>query len=329
MKRSSIAFVAALSLAANAGHAAPIDISWVTVGDAGNAPDKETMRTDGTSGYGAVDHAYRIGQYEVTNEQYCAFLNAVAANDAHNLYYRQMGASIYGGITRSGSPGDYSYATKPGCEKKPVNYVNFYSSLRFANWLHNGQPTGGQNAATTENGAYDLSQGAGVTRKPGARVFLPSEDEWYKAAYYKGGGTDAGYWNYATQSDKLPVHEPPPGGANSANYYHSVHGLAVPDGNHISKAGAYVNSQSAYGTHDQTGNMWEWTEGRMTGSQRVTRGGPFNSYDETHLPASCRFHSDPLSSIGGANGFRVASTPGEACPEVIPNPPRLPSAPSR
>jgi hypothetical protein len=38
----------------------------------------------------------------------------------------------------------------------PVNYVSFYDALRFANWLHNGQPTGAQGNATTEGGAYTI-----------------------------------------------------------------------------------------------------------------------------------------------------------------------------
>jgi len=33
---------------------------------------------------------------------------------------------------------------------------------------------------------------------------VTSEDEWYKAAYYKGGGIDAGYWDIPTSSDALP-----------------------------------------------------------------------------------------------------------------------------
>ena len=35
---------------------------------------------------GAVDYAYNIGTYEVTNAQYVEFLNAVAKTDGYGLY---------------------------------------------------------------------------------------------------------------------------------------------------------------------------------------------------------------------------------------------------
>ena len=67
-----------------------------------------------------------------------------------------------------------------------MSYVSCFDALRFANWLHNGQ-----GSSDTENGAYTLlggtpmpTNGASVTRKPAATLVLPSEDEWYKAAYF-------------------------------------------------------------------------------------------------------------------------------------------------
>jgi len=58
---------------------------------------------------GAVLSDFRIGRYEINNQQYAAFLNAVAVDDAHALYSRQHDVTIHGGIERSGSPGDYAY----------------------------------------------------------------------------------------------------------------------------------------------------------------------------------------------------------------------------
>jgi hypothetical protein len=49
------------------------------------------------------------------------------------------------------------YSAIGGRENKPVNYVPFLDSLRFANWLHNGQPTGAQDNTTTENGAFTIT----------------------------------------------------------------------------------------------------------------------------------------------------------------------------
>ena len=58
-----------------------------------------------------------------------------------------------------------------------MNYVSWYDVLRFANWMYNGRPAGAQNESTAEDGAYGMSLGPTVVRKPGARVFMPSEDE--------------------------------------------------------------------------------------------------------------------------------------------------------
>ncbi len=269
----------------------PLKMEWVTVGDPGNDDD--------IYGYGGVAYPYRIGKYEVTNAQYAEFLNAVAATDTYGLYNASMGSG-YGGITQSGSPGSFTYTTIAGREDMPVNHVSWYDTLRFANWLHNGQPTGAQDASTTEDGAYDMSLGSSVVRKPGALVFLPSEDEWYKAAYYKGGGTSAGYWDYPTQSDTAPTAENPPGidPNGSANYDNVVGDLTG--------VGAYTAkpSDSPYNTFDQGGNVWEWNEAVINGSYRCLRGGSFDiNIDILH--AGTRSFTEP-SIDNGSFGFRVA-----------------------
>jgi len=198
--------------------ASAVDIATVIVGDPGNAGEWSggggSARYDGPGRVcGAVDYEYGIGKYEVTNGQYIEFLNAVASADPHGLFRQGgMDSSSGGGISRQGYSGSFVYTLRDGDVNnlnRPVNFVDWYDTLRFANWLHNGQPTGSQGPGTTEDGAYDMSLGAGVVRKPRATWVLPTEDEWYKAAYYKAGGTNAGYWNYATQSDALPNNAPP------------------------------------------------------------------------------------------------------------------------
>jgi len=148
---------------------AEVTFDWATVGNAGNAAD--------TTGYGAVSYEYRISKTEVTNAQYAEFLNAVASTDTYNLYNIRMSRDIRGGITRSGSSGSYAYTTKANMGNKPVNYVSWYDSIRFTNWLHNGQGSG-----DTETGSYTLlggtaipSNGLTISRNVGAQYFLPSE----------------------------------------------------------------------------------------------------------------------------------------------------------
>ena len=48
-------------------------LSFVPVGNPGNAPDT-TVESDGTSGYGSVSYADRMGEYDVTVGQYVRVL---------------------------------------------------------------------------------------------------------------------------------------------------------------------------------------------------------------------------------------------------------------
>ena len=66
-----------------------------------------------------------------------------------------------------------------------------------------------------------------ITRNAGATYFIPSENEWYKAAYYKGGGTNAGYWTYPTQSNTAPSNVLSATGTNNANYCDTGTGTAA------------------------------------------------------------------------------------------------------
>lgn len=284
---------------------AEVTIDWVTVGDPGNAAD--------VTGYGAVGYVYKIGKYEVTNAQYADFLTAVAATDTYDLYSWNMantGSGYQGGITRSGSSGSYTYSTIVSREYWPVNHVSLYDSLRFANWLHNGQPTGAQDSTTTEDGAYTFSGIYSVgARNSGATIFLPSEDEWYKAAYYKGGGTSTGYWDYPAGADAQTFCFPPAPLENTANCDAAIQ---PPDG-YLTDVGNYTGSASPYGTFDQGGNVWERSEA-IIGSQCAVRGGGFHD-EPSDLAASYRI--TPLAAAEyHAVGFRVASA---AEPEAVPS----------
>jgi len=274
--------------------ASPAIIDWVTVGDPGNACETQSQGC-----FGAVAYTYQIGKYEVTNAQYVEFLNAVADTDSNGLYDTNMGSG-YGGITRSGSPGSYTYSTIPGREEKPVIYVSFYDALRFANWLHNGQLTGAQDSSTTENGAYDMSLGISVVRKAGAKVFLTSEDEWYKAAYFNG----TAYFAYPAGSNAQTTCALPGATSNTANCDNVV-------GNHTD-AGSYTGSASPYGTFDQGGNVSEWNETLFLSWDRGRRGGDFYNWPDD-LAASHRLTAFPAAS-NYLFGFRVARITGGASP---------------
>jgi len=284
-------FAAVTGLAATSA-VAHITISTVTVGNPGNAAD--------STGYGSVAHMYNIAATEVTNAQYAAFLNAVAATDTNDLYDPSMGvAEWYGGITRSGSSGSYSYNTISGRGNLPVNFVSFWDATRFVNWVHNGQPIGDQNAGTTEGGAYTLTPGGiannTVTRNANWRWAVTSEDEWYKAAYHQpagAGGDSDNYWLYPTSSNTISTAQ--------ANYDNVVRDLTP--------VGSY--GANFYGTFDMGGNVWEMSEAIIGGSFRSLRGGSWTQSDSEGIFLRADHRDIVFPEYASNNvGFRVTQVP--------------------
>jgi formylglycine-generating enzyme required for sulfatase activity len=267
------------------------------------ANDPDPLNSGDVPGIGAVPYDYSIGKYEVTLDQYAAFLNAVAADDTYTLYNGNLE------ITQSGSEGNFTYAPSAS-GNPPVNYVSWFDAARFCNWLHNGMPAGAQDTGTTEDGAYALNgatSGVEFVREATAKYWIPSENEWYKAAYHDprdeadgGPPGDDHFWEYPTMSDTPPTAEAPPGipGTNSANYGGSNVG-GYTDG------GEYVNSPSYYGTFDQGGNLWEWNDAVIGDSFRGVRGGSWGN-GGNELRSSNRFVGFPVGE-SGLGGFRVAS----------------------
>ena len=319
-----LAALAVLALGNNEARAT-IAIDLVGVGNAGNAADP--LNSGSVPGIGAVAYDYAIGKYDVTIGQYTAFLNAVAATDTYGLYNSAMGTDLnVAGIARSGSSGSYTYSVMNNAgssANRPITYVSWFDAARFSNWMANGQKTGAQVGTTTENGAYTLNgatSGVGFARNTtnpntaaAVNWWIPSENEWYKAAYYSqslNGGT-GGYWLYPTQSNTAPGNTIN-GTANQANYY--VGGYATTQSasysasqNYLTDVGAFGGSGSAYGTYDQGGNVFEWNDTATSGSALGQRGGSWGN-DGRYLQSSLRDASGPASENSGI-GFRVAAVP--------------------
>jgi formylglycine-generating enzyme required for sulfatase activity len=212
----------------------------------------------GDASCGSVGYAYYISKYEVTNAQYAEFLNAKAASDPLGLYNPVMGSDANnGGIVQSGSNGSYTYSVKAGFASKPVTMVSFHDSLRFTNWLSNGQGSG-----DTETGAYTITAGGiatnSITRNALATTFLPSENEWYKAAFFD--PATSSYFTYPTGSNTQPVCGAPGATPNTANCDAPGFDASDPDVDGVTTVGAFTGSASPYGTFDQGGNVWEWNE---------------------------------------------------------------------
>jgi formylglycine-generating enzyme len=325
-----------------------VSYEWVEVGSPGNLPDFTT--------FGAVPYEFRIGKFEVTVEQYAAFLNAVAKTDTYGLWNNGMQASVnIAGITRSGSPGSYVYAamtatsgsapysstgippfrsaTGVDSSKFPITFVSAFNAARFANWMANGQPTGLQDGSTTEDGAYPVSGARNSGPMPRRNdinpntglpptVYLPSENEWYKAAYYdpalnSGAG---GYHRYATRSDTAPGNVVPGSAfsasepeSNRANYIYGKQYLysvtqrpeilATP---YLTPVGSFPDAPSPWGALDMNGNVWEVNTLTGEGTPNVgSRGGAWTSL-ASYLASTYYLGSVPYSSAVNV-GFRLAA----------------------
>ena len=279
---TAVAFVAVLA-GLLAGTVFAVNIETVPVGNPGNAVDTASHRGYPV-GQGSVGYTYNIGKYEVTAGQYCEFLNAVAGVDTYALYSPTMSRTDYGsGITRSGGGtvgNPYTYTVASSHVNRPVNYVSWGDSARFANWLHNNQPTGAQDASTTERGAYTLDGATSnaavlaVNRNSNWKWAVTSEDEWYKAAYYN--PAKSNYYDYPTSGDSVPSNtlDNPTEGGSSATYYDNFGtgngGYTIGDPYYRTEGGDHENSGSPYGTFDQGGNVWEWNDSIVYQSDTYT-----------------------------------------------------------
>lgn len=305
-----------------------VSIPTVSVGDTNNAATEAAE----IAALGSVSQAFRISENEVTVAQYTAFLNSVAAvrtranrSVVDSLYNRASMAAPknVSGISRQGrgtGPSPFVYAPI-GNGDHPMANVTWLNAARFANWMHNGATNG----ADTESGSYTLSSrtrdATGVARTLGAKWWIPTEDEWFKAAYYKGGSSNAGYHSFPTRSDSQSPGNSDPAATNQANYRVLNQNFCVTQTNafdrgqnYLTPVGFFTNSPSAYGTFDQAGNVQEWTETEVfqrRRSARVLRGGSWQTNLETSRPREI-FRAN---AAGRTSGFRLASaatigTPG-------------------
>ena len=275
-----LAILAGISLVSPAF--AVVNMSWTSIGNVNNAADPST-------GYGSVDHAYNIGTYEVTNAQYVDFLNAKGASNSNGIYNGTMGNTggpyNYGNIIQSGSSGSYTYSVSSTYANQPVVGVTWFDAARFSNWLGNGQGSG-----SMETGAYTLNGATSgiIMANAGAQVYIPSEDEWYKAAYYN--GANSTYSLYPDGRNDVT--------SAAANYYPAATG----------KVNVNYGIPSSYGVYGMGGNVGQWNDAVTADSSRGFRGGCWYSAGYG-LASSYRSVYGGPSLEDGAIGFRVASVP--------------------
>ena len=206
---------------------------------------------------------------------------------------------------------------------KPVNFVSWFDAARVSNWYQNGATS----SSSTETGAYTLVSGQTTGTAPavnsGATFYVPTEDQWYKAAFYKGGGTSAGYWDYATQSNTAPTAVTAGstgiGSAGSTGNFANYNNAASwnsPTSN-VTTVGTNGGA-SAYGAFDMSGNLTEWNDlTGAAGSSRGRRGGDWGS--SAFNVSSSSSGSDGASYEVNNIGFRLASPVASGVPEIDPS----------
>ncbi len=253
---------------ASAENVQGIEIEFVTIGNPGNPGD--------TTGFGAVGYEYSIGKYEVTNAQWVQFTTAAGAP--------------------TGNPSSaYDHSAYYTSAQQPTTGVSWYEGLQFCNYLTSGDKSQGAYLFSGDN--TNPGDFLSIDRNSAISIYgtvyvIPTEDEWYKAAYYTG----ADYSTYANGNIA-----PTPG--INTNYYNvNSEPWDVGVGN---------GTQEQNGTFDMMGNVWEWNETIIFGSYRGIRGGGFATED-FGLASSVRYEDGNPDREWDAVGFRVACIPEPA-----------------
>ena len=266
-----------------------LTLDFVNIGNAGNADDAGAGGGSYSTPYGGVSYGYRMGTYEISQDA----------------------------IEKATAGGLASVTAGPHTGNEPAAQMTWFEAAAFVNWL-NDQRTPGLKAynltgvtSLTPWARVDAWQAGGenLFRHKDAYYFLPSEDEWYKAAYHQNTGVNADYWDYATGSNTIPTQALTDGTTPFTAIFDGVEAGTPADPADVNLAGGL----SAYGTMGQNGNVYEWAESAFDGinnsssENREIRGGSWDSA-ELNLRSSFRNGATPAVS-GNFFGFRVASVP--------------------
>jgi formylglycine-generating enzyme required for sulfatase activity len=172
----------------------------------------------------------------------------------------------------------------------------------------------------TESGTYTITGGgnnSGTVVVPSAaqRVawasaspihwLIPSESEWYKAAYYNPAA--ATYFAFPFQNNSQPAALAPPGTANSGNLSQAAFnsdGL----GSDLSDVGAYRTALGPFGSFDMGGDVLQWTD-TVSGTSRIVRGSSW-AVSPPDAGASTRFLPAAPTAENTVIGFRMVSVGG-------------------
>lgn len=229
----------------------------------------------GQGRYGGVPGIFEISTKQVTHVAYACFLNSVARQDPNGLYHDAMARSP-GHIHRLKTDSGFAYVVDPNEAPTPVTHVDWLDAVRYCNWMHNGCPEGPQGPDTTEDGAYTIkASGAVGPRRLSARYFLPSENEWYKSAYYISvPDGKSHYIHFPPLTRERPIIDRPS-----------------------------PKAVSPWGLEGYADRIWEWTETPVGRLHRVVRSAAW--FQGNNRQAAGRFYSNPEIAYPTI-GFRIA-----------------------
>lgn len=289
-------------------------IDFVTVGAPGNTgysgPDPMFGRV---TGRGAVAYEYGIGRLEITTAQWMEFVNTFSVRGGS---YTWFAAPAFWGADPDpeyGGPGiRWKLRNVPDSGMMPVAGISWRESAMFCNWLHNDR---GREEWAIQNGAYDTStfytrpdgtMADQTAHHPDARYWIPTWDEWLKAAHYdpdRHGAGRGGWWMFSNSSDQEPIPGiPGVGQVNTA--------FTLPDFAHWSiPLGSYPDVTTPWGLLDAGGATTEWTEEWWfpnTPGERIADGSWAGDglafYDSVQWAQTWSPQND------GTGGFRIAAS---------------------
>ena len=289
-------------------------IDFVRIGAVGNAAwAGNGQPVDDAIGRGAVNYEYNIGRLEVTTTEWVDFLNAALDRPVNDRIPFVSVPQFWGGAATSPTnPGGLRFAVRPGQGLLPVGDIDWRMSAVLCNWYHNGKSL---DRGAFLNGAYDVSTFGyngniftdQLAHTPGARYWIPTWDEWLKAAHYdpnKNGQGQGGWWVYSNGTDTPLIGGPP--GVGQGNFGFTGSAFDIP-------LGAYPQTLSPWGLLDVAGGTGEWTEGYFVGSggvrYRVWDGGYRNSSAGNGVLNAVFSEAGDFPHIAGyQNGFRIATS---------------------
>ncbi len=284
-------------------------IDFVTIGAPGNPGQVTANPNELANGRGGVAYEYRIGRMEVTTAQWVEFFNAAFARPQSEWIPFVPNGGIFWGATPTTPtvPGGLRWTVTPSNANRPVGDITWRTAAIYCNWLHNG---GGTDRSAFLTGAYDISTFGytgtigniftdQTTHSPEARYWIPTWDEWIKAAHYdpnKNGPGQGGYWEFPNASD-VPLIYGPPGVGQANSGYNNPSPFGIP-------LGSYPGEQSPWGLLDVAGETAEWTEEVRT----LLDGARYRIYEGS---------SWGQSAVGARNDDRAGERAGDQFPSAF------------